>query len=129
GNFALLGIAAFLALPVFRRLTARPHGEQSGQPARPRPQCWELAWVPLMTLLVFGAFMAGKYVFSDAVRLYLLGMAELQIDDFHHDEFEQFIVTSDTSPEFVKGFSFPPHVPLFVEPGKYRIKAVGKNHV
>jgi serine/threonine protein kinase len=86
----------------------------------------QLALVPLVAFLVLAAFIAGSYVFSDATRLYMLDMGELRVDDFH-PEFSNFILTGDTSPEFVAGVPLPPHVPLFLEPGTYRIQAVGSN--
>ncbi|MBO0700024.1 MAG: protein kinase, partial [Zavarzinella sp.] len=98
------------------------------KPSEPERGRWRsVAIVSAIVLLLYGAFMAGRYMFSDAVKLYMLGMGELQIDGFY-SEFDSFIVTSDASPEFVNGFPLPAHVPVFVEPGTYRIRAAGKNH-
>ena len=89
----------------------------------------KLRWLigPGIALLAYLLFIAGGYVFSDVARLYMLNMAEVEIGDVHYDQFDSFILTSDTSPEFANGFTLPAHLPLFVEPGKYRIRAVGRH--
>jgi serine/threonine protein kinase len=103
-----------------------------GKPAPSRiPRMRQWAVAAMTGLLLFGTlmffFFGGAFVFSDRGRLYMLNMGEVQIDEFHLAPFEIFILTSDTSPEFMRGAPLPPHVPLYVDPGTYHIKTVGKN--
>jgi hypothetical protein len=133
--FALVGAAigvlvGFMRMLLFARIGSeirRATGKDSKAPtvSARRNLLWDFA--SLLPFLGFLLFLAGGYMFSDPVKLYMLDMGEVRIDDFHHDEFDSFVLISDASPEFVKGFPLPAHVPLFVEPGTYHIRAISKH--
>lgn len=133
--FAVVGAAigvlvGFMRILLFARIGSeirRATGTESTTPIVPkrRQLLWDFA--ALLPFLGFLLFMAGGYIFSGPVKLYMLDMGEVTINDFHHDEFDGFVLVSDASPEFVNGAPLPAHTPLFVEPGTYRIRAVSKH--
>jgi hypothetical protein len=119
-------LLGFLNVLFFARMEhERRQGGRTPSTNRTGSGRWVL--VPICVLAAYLLFLAGGYIFSDAARLYMLDMGEVRIDDFHHDDFDQFMLVSDASPEFVNGAPLPAHVPLFVDPGTYHIRAVGKH--